>query len=303
MELGALLAFIEVADRGSFSAAAETLFLTQPAISKRVALLESELGAHLFDRIGRKVTLTESGRALLPRARRLLNDAAEMKRLLGDLSGEVRGMLVMGTSHHIGLRRLPQPLRRFTRTWPAVELDIRFMDSEAACRAVEIGDLELAIVTLPPVPLPHLHMQPVWDDPLVFMVGLDHPLAGIESIGLAELLTHKAVLPSSATYTRGILEQAVRHIGFKLDVGMATNYLETLHMLVAAGQGWSLLPATLRDASVHVFTVPELKLARQLGVVTHERRSLSNAARAMIEACLAPTCTAEVAIHGTHGEG
>ena len=90
---------------GSFTRAAEALFLTQPAVSKRVAQLEAELDVRLFDRIGRRISLTGAGTALLPRARRLINDAREPKRLVSDLSGEVRGRLLMATSHHIGLHR------------------------------------------------------------------------------------------------------------------------------------------------------------------------------------------------------
>lgn len=285
MEIAALQAFVEVADHQSFSEAAEVLFLTQPAVSKRVAQLEAELGTRLFDRIGRRVSLTSAGTALLPRARRLINDARELKRLVSDLSGEVRGRLVMGTSHHIGLHRLPAPLKRYTEQFPEVELDIRFMDSEAACRAVETGDLELAIVTLPPERPPNLHLQTIWDDPLAFMVGLDHPLAGRERVTLAELLAYPAVLPGTTTYTRGILESAVRRAGVQLNVAMATNYLETLHMLVVTGLGWSLLPATVLDAGVHQLQVEGLKLSRRLGAVTHHKRSLSNAAAEMIRTC------------------
>ena len=285
MDIAALHAFTAVAEHASFSEAAEHLFLTQPAVSKRVRQLEEDLGVALFDRIGRKVSLTEAGRALLPRARRLLNDANEIRRVLSDLAGDVAGQLVMGTSHHIGLHRLPAPLRQFTREHPQVELDIRFMDSEAACHAVEIGDLELAIVTLPPAPLPHLSMQLIWDDPLVFMTSSDHPLAGQHDISLATLLREPAVLPSSTTYTRRILEQAVRQQGLSLETAMETNYLETLQMLVASGLGWSLLPRTQLDERVATVGVSGVALARELGAVTHERRSLSNAATAMIDAC------------------
>jgi DNA-binding transcriptional LysR family regulator len=285
MQITALQAFIEVADHGSFSGAAEALFLTQPAVSKRVAQLESEFGARLFDRIGRRVSLTATGAALLPRARRLINDARELKRLVSDLSGEVRGRLVMGTSHHIGLHRLPGPLRHFTETYPEVELDIRFMDSEAACRAVETGDLELAIVTLPPDRPANLQLETIWDDPLAFMVGRDHPLADRERVALVELLRYPAVLPGGTTYTRAILEQAMRDAGAELHVAMATNYLETLHMLVATGLGWSLLPATLLDGDVHQLLIDDIQLVRQLGAVTHRRRSLSNAGGEMIRAC------------------
>ena len=285
MELTQLAAFAAVAEQGGFSAAAEQLHLTQPAVSKRVQQLEETLGVALFDRVGRRVALTEAGRALLPRARRLLNDAREMRRLVADLDGSVGGRLVMGTSHHIGLHRLPGPLRRFTRRYPEVELDIRFMDSEAACHAVEIGDLELAIVTLPPEPLPRLRLEPVWDDPLCFMVGRDHPLAERNQVPLAELVRLPAVLPSRNTYTRGILERAVRAAGLELRLGMETNYLETLRMLAEAGLGWSLLPATQLTENLVALRVPGLELARRLGAVTHRERSLSNAARRMIACC------------------
>ncbi len=285
MELAALQAFVEVAERASFSEAAEALYLTQPAVSKRVAQLEAELGARLFDRIGRRVTLTGTGAALLPRARQLIHDARELRRLATDLSGEVRGRLVMGTSHHIGLHRLPAPLKRFTERYADVELDIRFMDSEAACRAVETGDLELAIVTLPPDGPPNLLLQPIWHDPLEFMVGRDHPLAARQPVSLIDLLAYPAVLPGGTTYTRGILEQALRGVDARLHVAMATNYLETLHMLVATGLGWSLLPATLRDPQVVALDIDDVRLARKLGAVTHRRRSLSNAATAMLDAC------------------
>jgi DNA-binding transcriptional LysR family regulator len=288
MELSALRAFVEVADRLSFSEAAEALYLTQPAVSKRVAQLEGELGARLFDRIGRRVTLTATGTALLPRARRLLNDARDLAHLVDDLAGEVRGRLVMGTSHHIGLHRLPPALKSFRMQYPEVELDIRFMDSEAACRAVESGDLELAIVTLPPDTPDRLDLNPIWDDPLVVMLADDHPLADQACLRLESLAAHPAVLPGPTTYTRGILETAMRDRGIQLKVAMATNYLETLRMLVATGLGWSLLPATLLDRGIRAVDVEGLVLSRTLGAVTHRRRELSNAARLMIEACREP---------------
>ena len=121
-----------VADQGSFSLAAETLHLTQSAVSRRVASLERRLAVPVFDRVGRRVTLTEAGRTLLPRARRILADLEDTRTVLRDLSGRVAGPLALATSHHIGLRRLPPVLRQFSRAHPEVELDLQFLDSEAA---------------------------------------------------------------------------------------------------------------------------------------------------------------------------
>jgi DNA-binding transcriptional LysR family regulator len=284
MDITSLSAFVEVARAGSFSIAAERMFLTQPAVSKRVSGLEAELGTRLFDRIGRRISLTEAGQALLPQATRLLDEAAELKRVASSLSDEVAGDLVMGTSHHIGLHRLPPALRAFTQAYPQVQLDIRFMDSETACRAVATGDLELAVVTLPTTPDPVLHTERLWLDKLAFAVNRDHPLAGRRRVSLKTLAGHRAVLPGPATYTRAILEDAVRTSGVSLQVAMSTNYLETLKMLVATGLGWSLLPATMLDDEVCALKT-ELQLSRELGLVTHTRRTLSNAAQAMIAAC------------------
>ena len=111
MDLNSLNTFIAIAETGSFSEAGERLHLTQPAVSKRIAALEQQLNARLFDRVGREVNLTEAGRALLPRAYQLLNVLDDTRRALNNLTGEVSGRLVLATSHHIGLHRLPPLLR------------------------------------------------------------------------------------------------------------------------------------------------------------------------------------------------
>ena len=281
MDIAALKAFIAVADSGSFSLAAEQLFLTQPAISKRVSALENELEARLFDRIGRGVSLTEAGQALLPRARNILLDLEDSVRALSNLSGEVHGTLRFGTSHHIGLHRLPPVLKEFVHVYPEVRLDIRFMDSEEACLAVEHGELELAIVTLPPSPANVLQTEKVWDDPLAIMVARDHPLAHKRRLSLRDLASHPVILPATGTYTRQIAEAAFKDVDLHLDIALSTNYLETIHMLVSVGIGWSLLPVTMQDDQTRVLSVSALSLSRSLGVVYHRDRTLSNAARAL----------------------
>jgi DNA-binding transcriptional LysR family regulator len=286
MEINELSAFLAVAETGSFSQAAEQLYLTQPAVSKRVAALESRLGVRLFDRIGHRINLTEAGRQLRPRAHDLLDEISDIHRSLSNLSGEVSGTLRMGTSHHIGLHRLPPILRRFRRDYSQVRLDIRFLDSEAGCDAVESGELELAVVTLPTTPSPKLRLREIWPDPLAFMVARDHPLAQDPHPAPERLTAYPALLPGSGTYTRNILEQALAPLGLEIEVAIATNYLETLRTMVAAGLGWSLLPRTMLDnREVRALEIPGLNLTRTLGLVTHGGRSLSNAARAMIAIC------------------
>ena len=283
MDTQALTAFLAVAESGSFSTAAERLFLTQPAVSKRIAHLEQQLGTRLFDRVGRRIRLTEAGEALLPRARQVLLDLEDMSRAISNLTGTVSGTLRIGTSHHIGLHRLPPVLRRFSREYPDVKLDIHFIDSEEAWEAVLHGDLEMGVVTLPPQPDPRLHSQAVWQDPLVFMAAPEHPLARLDRVTLETLTGYSAILPSPVTFTRRIVESLFEEQALTLNISMSTNYLETIHMMVSIGLGWSVLPETMLDDSVVRLNVDTALPVRRLGVVTHPGRSRSNAAGAFLD--------------------
>jgi len=283
MNTADVLAFIEVARAESFSQAAERLFLTQPAISKRVSNLEESLGVQLFDRVGRRVQLTEAGRALLPRARQWLLDFDDIKKSIADLSGPITGVLRIGTSHHIGLHRLPPTLRRFSQQYPDVRLDIQFIDSEEAYESVLSGELELGIVTLPPVPDARLLAEEIWDDPLAFVAGRDHPLAGNPAVQLQDLTHHPAILPSLNTFTRQIAARLFQEAHLELNVTMATNYLETIRMMVSIGLGWSVLPASMANEDMVLLPLSGVEMHRSLGVVYHPRRTLSRAAGAMLE--------------------
>lgn len=283
MDTASLNAFIAVAETGSFSAAAARLQLTQPAVSKRIAALESDTGTRLFDRIGRGVGLTEAGRALLPRAGAILREMAAAERALRELGGAVRGRLAIGTSHHVGLHRLPPLLREFSRRHPEVDLEIDFMDSEKAHEAVLRGRLEFAVVTLDPGGNdPRLRSRTVWEDPLSAMVAAEHPLAALQSPGLEDLAAWPAILPGAGTYTGQILRALFTARGISLRVGMSTNYLETLRMLASIGLGWSVLPDTMLSSELRRLPIEGLRLERRLGYVLHRDRSLSNAARALL---------------------
>lgn len=282
MDIAALQAFLAVAESGSFSRAAEQVFLTQPAISKRIAALESELGSRLFDRIGRGVQLSPAGEALRARARNILNELDDTRRQITNLTGNIQGRLVIGTSHHIGLHRLPNALRRFHASYPEVQLDLRFMDSEAAYRAVEQGDLEFAIATLPPRCTAPLRCERLWEDPLEIVVGLNHPLAKAGRVPVQDLTNFPAVLPGVGTYTRELILTALAPVRNRIQIAMATNYLEVLRMLAAIGLGWSALPNTLIDSELKVVQIEKIQIQRELGLITHAARTLSNAAQAMI---------------------
>ncbi|MGQ7957439.1 LysR family transcriptional regulator [Pseudomonas sp. SP16.1] len=282
MDLANLNAFLAIAETGSFSEAGERLHLTQPAVSKRIAGLEQQLGVRLFDRLGREIGLTEAGRALLPRAYQILNVLDDTRRALTNLSGEVSGRLTLATSHHIGLHRLPPLLRSFTRAHPQVALDIQFLDSEVAYEEVLHGRAELAVITLAPETREPIRAVAVWDDPLDFVAAPEHPLARSGAISLADVARHPAVFPGGNTFTHHIVQRLFEAQGLTPNIGMSTNYLETIKMMVSIGLAWSVLPRTMLDDQVARLPLPGIQLSRQLGYILHTERTLSNAARAFM---------------------
>lgn len=283
MDISNLQAFVTVAECGSFSRASEKLYLTQPAVSKRIASLESELDTHLFDRIGHNISLTETGNALLPRAKRILMEVDDSRRAISNLSGEVIGQLSIGTSHHIGLHRLPPILREFSSSYPQVELDLHFMTSEEICKAISHGDLEIGIITLPQQMPKELNKTEIWHDPMAVVTSPDHPLVRQNILMLKNLLEYPAILPEKGTYTRETIEDAITSLDKQLKISMSTNYLETIKMMVSIGMGWSVLPRTMLDNELFELEISELQISRRLGTIWHHQRTLSNAAKAMTE--------------------
>ena len=291
MELVQLATFVAVAETGSFSRAAERLYTTQPAVSKRVRALEDELGARLLDRSGRGVRATEAGEVLLGHARRALDAVDAAREAVRALSGEVSGPLRLATSHHVGIHRLPPVLKAFAQAHPDVELDLVFLDSEQACADVAAGALEFAVVTLPDRPDPTLETALVWADPLAIVAAPDHPLAASgRPVAPAELGRHPAVLPGRGTVTRTILLDALAPFDATLRTRLETNYLETIRTMVSVGLGWSVLPTSMLDADdddVVAVRVRGLSMTRRLGSVRRRDRTPSRAAAAF--AAMLPT--------------
>lgn len=283
MEITQLRAFLCVAEHRSFSEAANSLFITQPAVSKRINTLEAQLGRQLFDRLGKQIALTPAGRALLPAARRVLVEVANCEAELLSLDGQIAGPLALGTSHHIGLRRLPPLLRHYIHSYPDVQVDLQLSESEDALARVMDNTLELAVITLPTEKPAGVVCEILWPDPLVFCVAAEHPLATADQIDAAALCAHTALLPSRGTATRRLLQEQMQPHGQQLGQILETNYLETNRGLAEAGLGWALLPASMVNDTLCTLSVPDFTLSRDLGVVHRRGRTLSSAANAMLQ--------------------
>lgn len=302
MDIQALTAFIAVADHESFSLAAEQLHLTQPAISKRIKGLEEQLNSPLFDRHNRSLSLTDTGHSLLPKAKEIVQLVNDTQLSMRNMNHKVEGSLKLGTSHHIGLHRLPPFLKSFVSQFPLAELNLSFMGSESAYQAVAQRQVELALTTLEASNgNSHTESSPnsshtnspegivsevLWHDKMVFVCAQDHPLSKLNQVELKDLSEYPAILPESNTFTFKLLVEKFKQQNLALRTPMPTNYLETIKMLVSVGLGWSLLPESMLDNAEEIglieLDIEQISLTRPLGFLYLQDRTLSNAAKAFI---------------------
>ena len=123
----------------------------------------------------------------------------------------------------------------------------------------------------------------MWDDPLDIVARYDAPLADLDHPEIADLAAYPAVLMGTGTFTRRVLETALRPYELRLDVALESNYLEIIKMLVSVGVGWSALPRTMIEQPLRAIPLPSLTLRRDLGIVRHSQHTLTGAARALVD--------------------
>lgn len=278
-----LLTFLAVADTGSFSAAAQRLHVSQPAISKRLSQLEQRLGFSLFDRLGQRVVLTYRGERLLPAVREVqscLDDIAAAAQLSDD---RLSGRLALSLSHYCGLHLLPGVLEAFSTRYPDVLLDLSFHDSERAIEQVAVGEVSLAYATLPPRLDPRVEVQVLWEETLQPVVAARHCPAD----QLADLLTIgqrlPLILPAEATSTRAAIDRWLDDCGLTPPAVIEINQLESIAVLASTGVGWAVIPGTLqRTGLVTMPGAPSPLPVRRLGRIQPVGRAANPLADAFV---------------------
>lgn len=243
MDLRHLLTFCAVVDRGSFSAAADELGISQPAVSAQIRSLEQRVGERLLDRHGRGASLTEAGRVLETYARRMIALEEELDRELGETSERVSGQLVIGSSTGPGEVLLPPVLGDFRRRHPEVGVSLIVSDTRTICQQVIDGELELGIVGSDR-PQRGLVVTPFIRDELIVIAPPDHPLARETAIDLAAFLEYPVILQQRGSGVRDVLEQAIRAAGLRpsdLTVEMEIGLQQSVKAAVMGGYGITVI--------------------------------------------------------------
>lgn len=215
MTLEQLRIFIAVAERQHVTQAASELNLTQSATSAAIAALEARYGIKLFDRIGRGIVLTQTGRDFLDEARAVLARAKTAAQVLNDLAGLKRGTLTIAASQTVANYWLPPRIQTFHTSHPGIDLNMTIANTEQVARAVRQGNADLGFVE-GEVDDDSLAISKIDGDSLIVVVGMKHPWVGRAKIASKDLLATAWVLREPGSGTRSMFEAALRTFGIKL---------------------------------------------------------------------------------------
>ena len=267
-----LRTFVTVARLNSFSRAAEALHISQPAVSAQILALEDVLKARLFDRIGKKIALSDAGRTVLAAAEDVMARLAEMERDLADLQQMKAGHLVIGASQVVGVYLLPEWLAGFQQEFPGIQAKVRI---ELARRIVDMlveGEIDCALIGEGvPVSDSRVAVKPVANDELVLIVPSHHILAEMGSVPLSSLLGMTFILPRrDSASSECVLEQLAAE-GMAPKVVMELGNIGAVKRAVEAGLGVSIVS---RIAVAHELADGRLKSVKLAGLKMERRISL-----------------------------
>lgn len=297
MEFRQVRTFRVVAEELSFSRAAARLGYVQSSVSAQVAALERELGVRLFDRLGRRISLTEAGAVMLAYSRELLDLAGEARDAVVDAgagAGEVAGSLTVSAPETLLTYRLPRLLAVFHERYPKVRLSVRpsaigrLVGSMR--RAVDEGRVDIAFVLDGPVEVPGLSVEPLISEGVTVIAPCDHALASSTSVAPKDLSGESVLLPEapeSGCAYRGQFERQLGEGGVVPPERMEFQSIEAVKQCVAAGMGVSVLISVAVEAEIEDGKLAGLRWEEPFEVFTqmvwHEKRWESSVLRAFLE--------------------
>lgn len=286
MEIQQLRYFLAVARLNNFSRAAEQCHVSQPSLSQQVMKLEAELGERLFERTRREVRLTEAGRLLLPHAEQVMRELELAREKVGGTEGVLHGRIALGVIPTVAPYYLPGALRAFADKFPEVKVEVHEDTTAQLSRAVQTGEIDLALVSLP-VEQRGLATIALFEEPLLAALPAEHPLARKRRLTPADLADEAFILMQEGHCLAGQTLAFCQLEGIAPRVSFRSAQIETVRAFVAAGWGVSVVPRmasptgdTTGDA---VCYRPLAGMRRVIGFITDEQRPPGRTTTALVE--------------------
>lgn len=279
-----------IAAEGSFKRAADTLYVSQPAVSLQVQNLEKQLNVPLFDRGGRKAQLTEAGYLLLNYGEKIITLCQETCRAIEDLQNLQGGTLIVGASQTTGTYLLPRMIGLFRQKYPEVSVQLQVHSTRRTSWGVANGQVDLAIIggEVPQELQETLTVIPYADDELALILPVFHPLAKVEMIQKEDLYRLKFISLDSQSTIRKVIDKVLTRCEIdtkRLKVEMELNSIEAIKNAVQSGLGAAFVSVTaiekeLQMQVLHRARIKDVEVRRILSVIMNPSRYRSKAAEA-----------------------
>ena len=286
MEIHQLTYFVAVAETGSFSRAAERCNIAQPSLSQQIQKLEQELGEPLFDRLTRRVVLTDAGRNLLPRAASILAELQDIKHSMNQVADSSSGLLTVGFIPTIAPFVLPRVIKRFSLEFPQARLSVHEDLTEVLVRELVDGKLDVGI-TSTPIHNKLIRTQELLTEPLLVASSKDHDIITRATILIKELDEFPFIALSEMHCLGEQVQSFCYQQHLELKIVCHTSQLTTVQNCVALGLGISLVPKALAisDISGQVIyrSLVDAAPQRKIAAATHVERTQSFLAKKFIE--------------------
>jgi DNA-binding transcriptional LysR family regulator len=287
MTLDQLRIFIEVAERGHVTRAAEALGMSQSAASAAIATLEAGYQTKLFDRVGRGIQLTETGRIFLREARAVLDRAAMARSVLQDLAGYPAGPVAIAASQTIATYWLPRRLAAFHAANPRVRLNVVIRNTHEVETAVVDGEVNVGLVE-GPTQHPALIRQQIDHDQIVLVVASNQPRPPVNAVGRLDLRAITWVIREAGSGTRRVLEDLAAREGLRLDdlnIFLVLPSNEAVREAIEAGAGATIISRHVVASTIAVGKLTEIPIElpqREYALVRHRDRHATLAQQALI---------------------
>jgi DNA-binding transcriptional LysR family regulator len=257
-----LQVFYTVARLLSFTKAAESLHMTQPAVTFQVRQLEEYFNTRLFDRTHNRISLTDAGKRVYEYADQIFDLYAKMENAVRDMTGEISGVLIIGASTTIAEYMLPALLGDFKRKYPDVNVHLKVSNSDGIVSMVENNDIDLGVVESP-VLNKNLVVENCRHDRLVAIVPPQHVLATQQTVKLKDLMDHAYIAREEGSGTREVIHEYLTNAGMKpadIHVAMELGSPEAIKGAVEAGMGVSIVSEVTIQKEKQLGTLVALEL-------------------------------------------
>jgi DNA-binding transcriptional LysR family regulator len=284
-----LRAFVTLARRGSFTMAAKELHLSQSAVSHSMKALENDLGCRLFDRMSKKVLLTQAGEQLLQHADKILHEMSVARESISQLGKWGRGRLRVGASTTACQYILPEVLNEFKKSYPQVLIAVEPGDTREAMELLRINQIDLALA-LQPKRDDEFDFIPLFTDEMCFVLSPSHPWAQSGAVVREEIPRQQYVLYAKNSFTFELVEEYFRAEDMVLNTVMEFGSMEAIKELVKLGLGVSILAPWIARKELEAGELVSLplgrrKLKRTWGLLHWRDRRLSLAEETFVNLC------------------